>query len=814
MIGANIAGGDFGGSNNYPGILGQDYWYPRTSEIDMAKAIGVELVRVPFKWDRIQHDTEGVLAADLWAPDIAALDASIAAMEARGMRIILDMHNYHKRSLTIGGTRASYAIGSAQLPVSEYARVWRLLADHFKNRPSIWGYDLMNEPSAATADLVVHYQAVVNAIREVDTKTAIILEGGPNFNHASGWLTTGAPLINVVDPSNNLIFSAHCYTDRDQSGTWSHGGTVVGELVGSGKPYATIEDAYDVGVDRVKPFVDWCVANNVRGLLGEYASPYITDHANWDIVTQHMFAYMVDHGNGLISGTQWAHGGISASSQTRMLPRVDNSIPSLQETVLPNYVSGIGTNYWTPFTWYSEGIAKTADYSFGYVYPNGSVVMDTADTSGPQSGTKAIKVSYTLPSGTFGGGGLHVRGPLAVDAVGGVDIRRNVQAGHVLSFYAKGTPGAAVTVTLGKTSDASGVDGGSDTGTGNWISLGGIAPLTSSWQLYEIPLSSIINAQVTGNERVQRFRFTVGPNDGVAREVYFDKITIGVSSANTAPTVTVDTSTGATNYTMGQAINLVATASDADAGDSIDYVEFYANGQKIGLDESAPYQCSTAFSATGAYELRAIAFDSHGVSTLSAAKNITVTAGTPTTVSFTSTTGEDGWVLESSATSSVGGTLAAGKIRIGDDASNRQYVGILSFDTSAIPDGAIITSATLQVKRDGMYNTSPFTTHGACNVAVSNGGFNGSAVLQAADFQAAATANAVTTMSEPLTNGALSTGNLNASGCAAINKTGKTQFRLSFTQGDNGDSGADYLQCNASNDIDPAKRPTLTVTYQ
>ncbi len=636
MIGANIAGGDFGGSGAYPGVLGFDYWYPRANDIDMAKAIGIELVRVPFKWDRIQHDTEGVLDAALWAPDITALDNAINAMEARGMRIILDMHNYAGRSLTVAGVRTSYKIGAPELPASEFGRVWQLLADHYKDRPSIWGYDIMNEPvGVTTANWVTYCQTVVTAIRQVDMKTAIILEGAPSYAHTSGWLTLGAPLLAVSDPANNLIFSGHCYIDRDQSGTWSHGVSFDAELVGSGKPYADHASALNVGVDRVKPFVDWCVANNVRGLVGEYASPCKTDEANWNIATDNMLAYMTNNGNGLISGTQWSSGGISTGSQTRMQPRVDNSNPSLEQTILPNYVSGVGTNYWPSFTWYDESITTTADYSFAYSYPTANVTINAADTSGPFSGTKAINVHYTLPAATNGGGGLHTRGPLAVGAIGGVDISHSAVGNHVLSFYAKGASDAAVSVTLGKTSDATGVDGGSDTGTGNWISLSSIAPLTSTWQRYEIPLSSITNAQVTGTERVQRFRFTVGPADGVTRDVYFDKITIANPSTNTAPTVSVDTSTGGSTFSVGQSVTLVATASDPNAGDSIDYVEFYVDHQKVGIDDITPYQWTTTFAAAGTYSVTAIAFDSHGVATQSAVKTLTIVLPAPTGLSAT-----------------------------------------------------------------------------------------------------------------------------------------------------------------------------------
>ena len=631
MIGINISGGEFATSGPYPGALGTQYFYPGAADINMAKAYGAELIRVPFTWDRIQHDTEGVLDAALWGPDITALDAAVTALEARGMRIILDMHSYAGRSLTVGGVRTKYTIGAPQLPVSEFARVWRLLADHYKNRPSIWGYDLMNEPGGAssvtTSNWVSYCQAAVTAIREVDMNTPIILEGAPGWNHASAWLTTGAPLLAVVDPANNLIFSAHCYIDRDQSGQWSHGGSFDAELVGSGKPYADHASALNVGVDRVKPFVDWCVANNVRGLVGEYGSHSKVDEANWNIAFDRMLSYMVDNGNGLVSGTQWGGGAIADAP--RIYPRTDNSPPSMVTAVLPSYFSGAGTNYWQTYVMYDDNIIISADYSFPYSFastaPAATCTLNIGDTSTFFSGAKSAAFSYTIPSGGFAGGGLHIRGPLTAGAVGGVDISRAVAAGHVLSFYAKGTTGATPSITLGTTSNASGVDSGADTGTGNWISLASISPLTSSWQRYEIPLASLLNAQITGAQRIQRIRLNAAPANGIAYQVNFDRISIGVASTNVAPTVTIATSTGGTSFAVGQNMTLVSTATDANAGDTIDYVEFYANDEKIGIDDTAPYQWTTAMSVAGSYAMKAIAFDSHGIPGQSTPLTVTVT---------------------------------------------------------------------------------------------------------------------------------------------------------------------------------------------
>ena len=70
----------------------------------------------------------------------------------------------------------------------------------------------------------------------------------------------------------------------------------------------------------------------------------------------------------------------------------------------------------------------------------------------------------------------------------------------------------------------------------------------------------------------------------------------------------------------------------------------------------------------------------------------------------------DGWVLESTERSGRGGSLnaKATTIRIGDDKLDRQFRGILSFDTSAVPDDAVITAATLSFKRQGVVGRDPF----------------------------------------------------------------------------------------------------------
>ena len=188
----------------------------------------------------------------------------------------------------------------------------------------------------------------------------------------------------------------------------------------------------------------------------------------------------------------------------------------------------------------------------------------------------------------------------------------------------------------------------------------------------------------------------------------------------------------------------------------------------------------------------------------------------PATATLTSNATYDGYVYENSRTSNVGAVLdsTAQTIIIGDDTSRRQYIGVVSFDTSSIPANATITSVQLRLQRESL-SGNPFGTLGALYADVGpNNGFNDDLTLQLADFQAPAAANNVMIFSQPATNGAWAEAQLGSGNFNYINRGGSTQFRLHFASPNSTNNNInDQLRIYSGNSTTPGNRPQLIITY-
>jgi hypothetical protein len=348
---------------------------------------------------------------------------------------------------------------------------------------------------------------------------------------------------------------------------------------------------------------------------------------------------------------------------------------------------------------------------------------------------------------------------------------------------------------------------------------------TTSGGPYTIVKSNIIGTSFTdtglANGTAYYYIVTATNAEGEGGASNQASVTPGPPSMPTATALTSSPNPS----TPGQSVTFTATVTSG-SGVPAGTVTFTEGAtvwaSAVTVDGGGHASFSTATLTTGSHVLTATFTGASGWGSSSGTDSGSphvVSAVVTTTVTFTSVAAEDGYVLESTETSNVGGSINAttsnsGALRVGDDKSDRQYKSVVSFDTSAIPDGATIVSVTLRLRRGTVSGTSPFTTHGIAWVDVQNGGLSGSPTLQTGDFQAVATVVKDTTLSNAASNGAWSDGVLSASGRLAVSKTGTTQLRVYFNLDDNDDARADYVGYYPGDNSTPANRPQLVVTYQ
>jgi hypothetical protein len=185
----------------------------------------------------------------------------------------------------------------------------------------------------------------------------------------------------------------------------------------------------------------------------------------------------------------------------------------------------------------------------------------------------------------------------------------------------------------------------------------------------------------------------------------------------------------------------------------------------------------------------------------------------PQAATFLSAANFDGFVLEKSETADTGGTFNANAaiLKLGDDAKNRQYKNILSFDTSNLPNEAIITSAVLKIKQSGApTGKNPFSALGNLLVDIQTGAFGGAQALALNDFKAPAAAIKAGVFDKSPDDGWYSV-NLNPDGVNNLSKASITQFRLYFAKDDNNNLRADSMNFVSGNSA--SDKPQLVIVY-
>ncbi|RXZ32250.1 glycoside hydrolase family 5 protein [Sphingomonas desiccabilis] len=277
LTGVNIAGGEFKPARR-PGVHGKDYIYPRDSDLAAFARAGVNIVRVPFRWERVQPGLSGALSTE----EVRRLDSVVGSARALGLAVILDVHNYGKYA---GRKVTEPAVADGLVDL------WRRLALRYRGRPVVFG--LMNEPAGIVPeDWRRIVDRVVTAIRATGARNLILVPGA-KWTGAHSWTRIGGGGSNADafagfhDPGGNFAFEMHQYLDSDSSGTHP----------GCGGP--------DTGVDRLRAATAWLRSVRARGFLAEFGAG---SDARCLATLERMLAFLDRNGDVWSGWTYWAAG--------------------------------------------------------------------------------------------------------------------------------------------------------------------------------------------------------------------------------------------------------------------------------------------------------------------------------------------------------------------------------------------------------------------------------------------------------------------------------------------------------------------------
>lgn len=300
LLGVNLSGAETGPAT---GVENVDYTYPNLGEINYWAAQGMNIVRIPVLWERLQPQQGG----DLDSAQLAKLDLLVSQAAANGMKVDLDLHNY--------GYGYGNLVGSTGTPDSSLADFWSKMATHFSGNSNVV-FGLMNEPHVQSAqDWAQAAQASVTAIRATGA-TQEILVSGTDWDNGYNWTQDGNATIvaaNVTDPLHKMAFEIHQYFDNN-TGT------------------STNVESLTAGPDRLADVTAWAQNTGNKLFLGEFGSGQ--DASSLTALTNTL-DYLKAHSDVWQGGTYWA-GGPNMSNYI-FNPDPQHGVTSQQASVLSHY---------------------------------------------------------------------------------------------------------------------------------------------------------------------------------------------------------------------------------------------------------------------------------------------------------------------------------------------------------------------------------------------------------------------------------------------------------------------------------------------
>lgn len=275
--GVNLSGAEYGDRD---GVENLNFTYPSQKTVAYFAGKGMNIVRLPFSWERFQP----TLNSPLSAVELDRLKAAVQRLRDHGMTVLLDPHAF--------GYYDKARLGTPEAPAFAFADLWIRLAAEFANEPDVL-FGLMNEPYDIPAtEWLDMANGAIAGIRSIGARN-LVLVPGTRWSGAHGWRadypggSNADVMRGVKDPIDNYAYEFHQYMDPDSSGT--KGGCA----------------AADAATAALADVTAWLRETGKKGFLGEFGGSQ--DEA-CVVGLKAMTAVLDDNADAWLGFSYWAAG--------------------------------------------------------------------------------------------------------------------------------------------------------------------------------------------------------------------------------------------------------------------------------------------------------------------------------------------------------------------------------------------------------------------------------------------------------------------------------------------------------------------------
>lgn len=185
------------------------------NDFQLARALGFNFIRIPFWYKWFERDEKPYEYNEY---GFSYLDKAIDWAKEHSLYVMLDFHG------AVGGQSPWDHTG--ELSRAEFfkneefqkrtAALWKAIAQRYGSDPTVFAYDLLNEPASAKGvdDWAAAHDLLYRAIRSVDPETIIIMEEGYKLE-SEPWIHSGFFPKPAEKGWNNVVYSLHFYSGAD-----------------------------------------------------------------------------------------------------------------------------------------------------------------------------------------------------------------------------------------------------------------------------------------------------------------------------------------------------------------------------------------------------------------------------------------------------------------------------------------------------------------------------------------------------------------------------------------------------------------------